>query len=299
VAEPRLPDEIDLRELPRGVRAELRGLSPKAAEIVGAHLLMAGKLIDTDPELAYAHAEAARCRATRLPIAREAAGVTAYAAGEYEVALTELRAVRRMSGRDEYLPAIADCERALGNRQQALKLIKEGLENGPDQATRVELRLVEAGVRRELGQGPEGLRLLRTEIEQLGTRGSRLARARLRYGYADHLEASGETGEAEKWFATVVALDTDGATDAAERLAALQGLVIEFDENDEVDEGDEDAEADGGFAADDFAEDEDSVAADVAEEADFVAETSAAEEIESDEDADGAEEKGGPEDGQA
>jgi tetratricopeptide (TPR) repeat protein len=232
------------------VRGELRGLSPKTAEIVGGHLLMAGKLIDVDPELAYAHAEAARRRATRLPIAREAAGETAYAAGHYEVALNELRAVRRMSGSDEYLPAIADCERALGRRQQALKLIKEGLANSPDVAIRVELRLVEASVRRELGQAPEGLRLLRTEIEHLGSRGTRLARARLRYGYADHLEASGETADAEQWFATVVALDTEGTTDAAERLAALQGVVIDFADDgagdDELDEDELDGDVPDG-----------------------------------------------------
>ena len=58
--EPDTPQGMDLRELPRGVRAELRGLSPEMAEIVGAHLLMAGQLIATDPQLAYAHAEAAR-----------------------------------------------------------------------------------------------------------------------------------------------------------------------------------------------------------------------------------------------
>ena len=59
-------------------------LTSEHAEVVGAHLLMAGQLIDTDPELAYAHAEAARRRAARLPITSEAAGETAYAAGDFE-----------------------------------------------------------------------------------------------------------------------------------------------------------------------------------------------------------------------
>jgi hypothetical protein len=35
-------------------------------------------LIDEDPELAYRHAEAARRRAARLPVVREAAAETAY-----------------------------------------------------------------------------------------------------------------------------------------------------------------------------------------------------------------------------
>ena len=87
--------------------------------------MLAGQLIDEEPELAYAHAEAARRRAARLPIVREAAAETAYAAGRYDVALSEFRALRRMTGTDDYLPVMADCERALGRPQNALKLAKE------------------------------------------------------------------------------------------------------------------------------------------------------------------------------
>ncbi len=220
------------------MRAELRGLTTELAEVVGAHLLMAGQLIDTDPELAYAHAEAARRRAARLPITREAAAETAYAAGNYATALTEFRALRRMSGGDEYLPAMADCERALGRAQAALKLVKEGLAAEPDVAARVELKLVEAGVRSDTGQVAEALRLLRAEVEGTGNRGSKLARARLRYAYADLLERTGEGEQAERWFDAVVRLDPDQTTDAVDRVAALRGLVIEYDESDDEDESD-------------------------------------------------------------
>ena len=78
------------------------------------------------------HAEAARRRAARLSITREATGETAYAAGEYQVALHEFRALRRMQGGTEYLAAMADCERALGRPEKALKLIREGLDAKPD-----------------------------------------------------------------------------------------------------------------------------------------------------------------------
>ena len=77
------------------------------------------------PSSAYAHAEAARRRAARLPIVREAAAETAYAAGHYDVALSEFRALRRMTGSHDYLPVMADCERALGRPHNALKLAKE------------------------------------------------------------------------------------------------------------------------------------------------------------------------------
>ena len=236
--EPPTPKGLDLRQLPRGVRAELRGLTAELAEVVGAHLLMAGQLIDTDPELAHAHAEAARRRAARLPITREAAAETAYAAGDYATALTEFRALRRMSGGDEYLPAMADCERALGRPQAALKLIKDALATDPDVSARVELRLVEAGVRADTGQVAEALRLLKAEIEETGTRGSKVTRARLRYAYADLLERTGESGQAERWFDAVVRLDPDQTTDAVDRVAALRGLVIDFDDSEDEDDQD-------------------------------------------------------------
>ncbi len=243
--EPETPKGLDLRLLPRGVRAELRGLTSEHAEVVGAHLLMAGRLIDTDPALAYAHAEAARRRAARLPITREAAGETAYAAGDYATALTEFRALRRMTGSDEYVAAMADCERALGRHQAALKLVREGLASGPEAATRIELRLVEAGARSEIGQVEEALRILKSEIEELGTRGTKVARARLRYGYADLLERTGEGEQAERWFDAVIRLDPEDSTDAADRLAALRGMVIEYDEDeDDFEDSDDAAEVD-------------------------------------------------------
>lgn len=224
---------------------------------MGAHLLMAGQLIDSDPALAYRHAEAARRRAARLPVTREAAGEAAYAAGEYAIALTEFRALRRMSGGDAFLPAMADCERALGNPDKALALVKEGLKAGPDFTARVELRLVEAGCRLDLGQSDEALRVLRQELENGGGKGSRSARVRLRYGYANLLEETGAVEDAERWFAATAAMDVDGETDAAERVEALQGLVIEIDEDDLV--GDEplsgaSAQEEGG---DDGSEEED------------------------------------------
>lgn len=222
---------MDLKELPRAVRAELRGLTAELAEIVGAHLLMAGKLIDTDPELAYAHAEAARRRASRLAVTREATGETAYAAGEYAVALNEFRALRRMNGGTDYLAAMADCERALGHPEKALKLVKEGINANPEFAERVELRLVEAGCRIDMGQIDEAVRLLKAELESAAGRGSRIARARLRYGFADVLEQNGQTNAAERWFAAAAVLDTDGLTDADERVARLQGVVLEIDED--------------------------------------------------------------------
>lgn len=224
------------------MKAELRGLSAERAEQVAAHLAAAAELVDVDPALAYAHAEAARRRAARLPVVREAAATTAYAAGEYAAALNEFRALRRMTGSDDFLAVMADCERGLGRPQAALKLVREGLAALPPIATRVELKLVEAGARDALGQRDEATRLLRQEIEAIGPRGPKAARARLRYYFAELLAAAGDEAGAEQWFGAALRLDPDNDTGAAEALAALQGVTIEFDET-------EDEAPDAGAAA--------------------------------------------------
>lgn len=238
-----MPENTDLRELPRGVRAELRGLPVELADLVAAHLVMAGRLIDTDPQTAFAHAEAARRRASRLPIAREASAETAYAAGEYAHALNEYRALRRMTGGTEYLPVMADCERALGRPQAALKLAREAAELDLTPASRVEMIIVEAGARDDLGQGEEARRLLRAAVGQI--RRPALPAARLRYAFAELLLTDGDTAEAHRLFGQAADLDPESETDAAERLDELDGMVIHFDESDEEnDEADDVPEVD-------------------------------------------------------
>ena len=190
--EPPIPEGVDSRSLHAAVRAELRGLPKDLAEIVAAHLVVAGRLVDDDPELAYAHAEAARRRAARLPIVREAAAETAYAAGRYDVALSEFRALRRMTGTPDYLPVMADCERALGRPHNALKLAREADRAGLDPALRIEMIIVEAGARRDLGQDHEARRILERAVAAARPESvPPLAVARLRYAYADALLAGG------------------------------------------------------------------------------------------------------------
>lgn len=229
--EPELPEDIDTRTLHRAVRAELRSLPKDLAETVAGHLVMAGRLVDEEPELAYAHAEAARRRAARLPIVREAAAETAYAAGRFDVALSEFRALRRMTGTDDYLPVMADCERALGRPQNALKLAREAGRRPLDPVLRVEMIIVEAGARADLGQHAEAQRVL--EGAQPGQRpaaGLELAYARLRYAYADVLLRAGRTDEARDWFTRAAGLDPEQETDAAGRVDELDGFLIDFDD---------------------------------------------------------------------
>lgn len=230
--EPRLPADLDLTRLHRAVRAELRGLPKDLADLVAGHLLLAGELIDSDPEAAYRHAEAARRRAARLPIVREATAETAYAAERFDVALAEFRALRRMTGMPDYLPVMADCERALGRPQAAIKLAKEARQVNLAPASRVEMIIVEAGARADLGQSAEALRLLETAVEAAQPQKAKQqsAVARLEYAYADALLREGRTEAALRWFASAAELDVEQSTDAAVRRDELDGLTIDFDD---------------------------------------------------------------------
>ncbi len=222
--------------MPFGMKAELRGVPPEMAEIVGAHLMAAGQLIDSDPELAYRHAEAARRRAARLPITREACAETAYAAGMYEEALSQYKALRRMTGTADVVPVMVDCLRALGRYRDAMELAEASRGEITDPAMRVELVIVTAGVRIDMGQPEEGMRLLRTEIERPGGKQPRLARARLLYAFADHLAEAGDLANARRGFAMAARLDPDGTTAALDRLDEFDGVVLELDESEFTDD---------------------------------------------------------------
>jgi tetratricopeptide (TPR) repeat protein len=206
---PELPEWADPRELDQAVRAALRGLDPRNADRVARHLVVAGTLVDDDPALALEHAQAARNRASRVAVVREAVGVAAYHAADYAEAARELRAYRRMSGDTAYRAVLADCERALGRPDVALRLVAEALTDAPDAEELNELRLVEAGARRDLGELPAA----RLVLEQaLGGRPRPEAldpddddQVRLAAAYADLLDALGETEAAAEWAAAVAA----------------------------------------------------------------------------------------------
>ncbi len=86
-----MPEDVTGAELDRDVRRALSSLGDFTAKEVARHLVMVGRLLDDDPEAAWQHALAARARAARIGVVREAAGLAAYHAGHYAEALAELR----------------------------------------------------------------------------------------------------------------------------------------------------------------------------------------------------------------
>lgn len=216
---PPIPSTADPDLLPADVRRELRPLLPATADTVARHLVAAGQLLEDDPAAAYEHAKAAKALAARIGSVREAAGVTAYAAGDYAAALAELKAARRITGLPDHLPLLADCERALGRPARALEIANDPARSGLDRAARVELAIVASGARRDLGQ-PEAA-VLALQGPELDGDAVEPWTVRLWYAYADALLAAGRTDDAVTWFTAVAAVDEDAETDAEERLAAL------------------------------------------------------------------------------
>lgn len=218
---PPIDDDVTGSELSREARAELRTSPKPKADTVARHLVMAGRLIDHDPEAAYQHAVAARRLLPRLAAVREAVGLCAYALGEWAEALSELRASKRISGSVELLPVMADCERGLGRPERALALALGPDAKKLDRAAAVEMRIVVAGARRDLGQ-PDAA------VVSLQGRDLDKARrdpwsSRLFYAYADALLAAGRSGEAREWFVAAAVADVDGATDAVDRVDDIDG----------------------------------------------------------------------------
>ena len=232
---PRIPDDITGKEIDRRVAAELRTL-PEELGLTVARLLVAASraLEDGDSDLALAYTAEAKRLAGRVSVVREAMGLAAYSAGDFATALAELRAVRRMTGDQDFVPVMADCERGLERPRKALELLAEVPESELSDAARIEARIVAAGARRDLGQPDAALLLL--QVPQLNARRTEDWLARLRYAYADTLAELGRDQDARVWFERAAQVDPDGATDAAERVAEFDGITFEDSWEDEVDD---------------------------------------------------------------
>lgn len=220
---PPIPDNVTAGQLEAEARTELRTLPSDLADVVARRLVAAE--LEQDPERAYAHAQAARELAARVGVVREVSGIAAYRAGRWAEALSELRAARRLTGRDIYLPMMADSERALGRLDRALALVHSPGAARLDRAAQIELLIVESGIRRDQGSPQAAAVVL--QVPELNDGRIRPWSASLYYAYADALLAAGRTEEARNWFARAEAVDEDEETDASERLQQLDGVSLE------------------------------------------------------------------------
>lgn len=219
LSEPDLPDDIDVSVLDPAVLQDLRGLAKDNADRVAKHLIMAAEVLEDDPQLALRHARAAKNRAGRVGVVRETNGVVAYHAGEWREALSELRAARRISGGPGLIAVMADAERGLGRPEKALELGRSAEASQLSVEDRIELAIVMAGARHDLGQHESALATLERLQPSLDSAG--LEQARLSYAYADALLALDRRDEARTWFEHAAKIDEDGVTDAELRVEEL------------------------------------------------------------------------------
>jgi predicted negative regulator of RcsB-dependent stress response len=252
------------------VRDELGSLMADRAGIVGRYLIAAE--LATDPEQAYRYAQAAKQLAARVGIVREVSGIMAYNSGRWAEALTELQAGRRMTGRNDYLPLMADSERGLGRLDRALDLVHSAEAKRLPRAAQIELRIVESGIRRD--QGLADAAVLALQVPELTDGKQRPWSGRLFYAYGEALLAANRTEAAREAFSRAVVADEDEQTDALARLDELDGISVTDLEDDEdgeddeetLDDRDETDDLDAG--EDEDLDDDDDAAADIEDDLD-------------------------------
>lgn len=197
--DPEIPESVTAADLDRIARNELKTLSKENAEEVARHLAMAARLIEDDPQLAHRHAISASRRAGRIGVARETLAITAYAIGDYALALRELRTYRRITGRDDQLPMMVDSERGLGRPDRALELGRSVPRASLAVPVQVELAIAMSGARLDQGNAAAALDELR--IPQLDPTTAYSWSPALFSAYATVLEDLGKQDEADEWWA--------------------------------------------------------------------------------------------------
>jgi tetratricopeptide (TPR) repeat protein len=195
--DPEIPEDVQASDLDRIARNELKTLSKDNAEGVAQHLVMAARLIEEDPELAHRHATSAARRAGRIAVVRESLAITAYAVGDYALALRELRTYRRISGKNDQLALMVDSERGQGRPDKALELGRSVPKDTLPAAEQVALAIAMSGARLDLGQTEAALDEL--SVAQLDRDVAYSYSADLFHAYAEVLDELGRTDEAAAW----------------------------------------------------------------------------------------------------
>ena len=243
--DPEVPESVQPKDLDRVARSQLKTLSKENADGVARHLAMVANLIESNPQLAHAHAVSAARRAGRIAVVRETLAITAYSIGDFALALRELRTYRRISGRDDQLPLMVDSERGLGRPDRALELGRSVPRESLPAEVQVQLAIAMSGARLDLGQIDAAL--VELQIPQLDPDKAFSWSPALFDAYAAVLEDLGREDEAEEWWQrSDRAMDALGAGDGEDDV--IEVVEEELDEGDPV--ADDDSAAGDPIAGD-------------------------------------------------
>lgn len=222
--------------LPAGrPKAELPGNVVAAVRTAGASLTNRGRehLVTLTAESVEAYnrgryEDAARWirpvaeTAPAVAAIREVAGLANYRAGKWRAALAHLRAHADLTGDVTHLPALMDCERALGHPRKVGWLYDEVRAASPTPEVLSEARIVFAATLSDRGKLKEAVALLVEAGAERRVRNPASRHVRQWYVLADLYERSGDVPRARELF-TRVALADPGAYDVDDRLEELGG----------------------------------------------------------------------------
>ena len=229
-----IDEDVLLKMLDRQAFNELKALTEENAEFVGSHLVMAARYIEEDPTKALSHALSAVRRGGRLACVREAAGVAAYATGDFALALRELRTFNRISGSNEQIALMVDSERGLERPEKALELGRSVDRKKLSDAAAATLAIAMSGARLDLGQSEMALAEL--EIPQLDPNTAFTYSPPLFWAYAEVLDELGRDKDAAIWRQRA-----DVAQEALDETYGTAGefedqtILIEYSEGEEAD----------------------------------------------------------------
>jgi len=243
--DPELPDDVTSQDLDRIARNELKTLTKDNAEAVGRHLAMAARVIDEDPELAHRHVLSAARRAGRIAVVRESLAITAYATGDFALALRELRTYRRISGSNDQLPLMVDSERGVGRPDRALELGRSVDRSTLPASVQVALAIAMSGARLDLGEAEAALSEL--EIPQLDPKKAFSYSPELFSAYAEVLEELGREEEAVTWHERAARADAALGTAGDQPDETIE--IIEIDEDEDEDDAEIDVVSTGSTTA--------------------------------------------------
>jgi hypothetical protein len=220
-------------------------------------MAMAAQAIDDDPVLAHEHAQAAMRHAGRVAVVRETLAITAYATGDFALALRELRTVRRITGRNDHAAMIVDSERGVGRAEKALEEGRAVDREALPVAQRVELAIAMSGARLDLGQTELALHEL--DIPEDDPNKAYEWSAGLFAARAAVLEDLGRSDEAAEWAhraeVAADAVETRLAEDDTVTVHEMHARDLGLDWEDESEYVDDDAEREADEAAPETAAD--------------------------------------------
>jgi tetratricopeptide (TPR) repeat protein len=157
-----------------------------------------------------------------VPAVRELAGLAAYRAGRWREAARQLEAYGELTGDLEHVPALMDCQRALGRPARVADLWTSLRQQSPGPDVLAEARIVAAGTLADRGDLDGAVSLLAAAGAARSLRNPSGRHLRQWYALGDLYERAGDLPRARELFERVRRADP-GAYDVGDRLAALGG----------------------------------------------------------------------------